>query len=153
MGKSAKMVPKRKYQLKTRIQKVGKGEQVECPAWATEGCPAMLVADSVTRHMKKFHPDFDVKKVEERPSERLRCPMEDCESTTSRMKQNLENSHDLKGIDRIPLLLRQAKSWTEEMRVSERLDECLLAYQNAISGTMYEGRDTGETTAKSLLLK
>ena len=131
VGKSAKNVPKRKYQLKTRIRKAGKGERVECPAWVAEGCLAMLVAESVTRHMKKFHPDFDVKKGDERPKERLRCPMEDCESTTSSMKQNLENSHDLKGSDHIPLLLRQAKSWTEEMRVSERLDECLLAYQQA----------------------
>ena len=48
MGKSAKKVPKGKYQLKTRIQKAGKGEQVECPARAAEGCPAMLVTDSVS---------------------------------------------------------------------------------------------------------
>ena len=99
--------------------------------------------------MKKFHPDFDVKKADERPRERLRCPMEDCKSTTSRMKQNLENSHDLKGSDRIPFLLCQAKPWMEEMRISERLEECLLAYQNAISGTRYEGRDAGKTTVKS----
>ena len=107
----------------------------------------MLVADSVTRHMEKFHPDLDVKKADERPRKRFRCPMEDCKSVTSRLKQHLENSNDLKGSDRIPLLLRQAKPWMEEMRVSERLG--LLAYQNAISGTTYEGRDIGGTTAKS----
>ena len=142
-------VTERKQQL-TMIRKAGKGEQVECPA---EGCRAMLVADSVTRRMKKFHPDFDVKKADERPRIRLKCPMEDCKSITSRMKQHLENAHALKGSDHVDVLLLRAKLYTEEMRISERLDECLEAYQNAISGTTYEGRDIGETTAKSYVVQ
>ena len=103
--------------------------------------------DSVTRHMKKFHPDFDVKKADERPRIRLKCPMEECKSVTTRLKQHLENA--LEDSKRVDILLLQAKPYTEEMRVSERLDECLEAYFNAISGTTYEGRDIGENTVKS----